>query len=191
MRTMHEAVASVNGEQLLAQVREMVGYVEQAVEAGRAAHEVEKALWNRVLALGRQATGCASQNAGTSSESLRSVRSRLCERQGEVLACTADGKGVQMRRGAQQARIEGARAGKGVRPGGKKMALLGSVYCGAARSYSARGARCPVSSPWYAIPVHTKATPALLQARSRLYCAMRPRAPNRSSKRSLAGWHRR
>ncbi len=54
---MHEAVASVNGEQLLGQVREMVGYVEQAVQAGQAAHEVEKALWDRVLARGRQVLG--------------------------------------------------------------------------------------------------------------------------------------
>jgi hypothetical protein len=33
-----------------------------------------------------------------------------------------------MRRAAQQARIEGVRPGKGMRPGAKKMALLGSVY---------------------------------------------------------------
>jgi len=55
---MHQALASVNGEQLLEQVREMVGYVEQSCQgAGRAVHEVEKALWDRVLALGRQALG--------------------------------------------------------------------------------------------------------------------------------------
>jgi hypothetical protein len=50
------------------------------------------------------------------------------EQEGQVLVCTADAKGVPMRRAAQQTRIEGARAGKGVRPGAKKMALLGSVY---------------------------------------------------------------
>lgn len=239
MRTMHEAVASVNGEQLLEQVREMVGYVEQSVEAGRAAHEVEKALWNWVLALGRQALGmffrlCGDGDEGQwviSAEGRRlrrlealhprdyqsvfgrfrlervvygtretqkieyapldarlelpqSVFSYLlqdwdqslaqemafaqvstlmakmlgfeqsvhslertdrklseavaafweaqpvppAEQEGGLLVCTADSKGVPMRRGAPQARIEGARPSKGVRPGGKKMALLGSVY---------------------------------------------------------------
>jgi hypothetical protein len=50
------------------------------------------------------------------------------EQEGQVLVCTADAKGVPMRRRAQQARIEGVRPGKGMRPGAKKMALLGSVY---------------------------------------------------------------
>jgi hypothetical protein len=240
MSTMHEAVASVDGEQLLEQVREIVDYVEQSCQAGRAAHEVEKALWDRVLALGRQALGMFFRRCGNGDEGqwvtladgqpLRrlealhprdypsvfgrfrlervvygtreahedragavgcsaaasegrvllpasglesvaraadAVGSRLstlmakmvgfeqsvhslertdrrlaeevpafweaqpvppAEQEGGLLVCTADGKGVPMRRGAQQARIEGARPGKGVRPGGKKMALLGSVY---------------------------------------------------------------
>jgi len=239
MRTMHEALASVNGEQLLGQVREMVGYVEQAVQAGQAVHEVEKGLWDRVLALGRQALGMFFRLCGDGDEgewvtladgrrwrrlealhardyqsvfgrfelervvygsresqkieyapldarlelpqsvfsyllqdwdqvlavempygqvkatlgrilgfeqsvhSLERTQRKLAEevpafweaqpvppaeQEGQVLVCTADAKGVPMRRPAQEARIEGARAGKGMRPGGKKMALLGSVY---------------------------------------------------------------
>jgi hypothetical protein len=239
MRTMHEAVASVNGERLLEQVRGIVGYVEQSVQAGRAAHEVEKALWGRVLKLGRCALGMFFRLCGDGDEgewvtladgrplrrlealhprdyqcvfgrfelervvygsregqkiehvpldarlklpqsvfsyllqdwdqslaqemafaqvstlmakmlgfeqsvhSLERTDRRLAEevpafwevqpvppaeREGELLVCTADGKGVPMRRGAQQARIEGVRPGKGMSPGGKKMALLGSVY---------------------------------------------------------------
>jgi hypothetical protein len=236
---MHEAVASVNGERLLEQVRELVGYVEQSVQAGRAVHEVEKGLWNWVLALGRQALGmffhlCGDGDEGQwvslaegrrlrrlealhprdyqsvfgrfrlervvygtretqkieyapldarlelpqsvfsyllqdwdqslaqemafaqvstlmakmlgleqSVHSLERTDRRLAEavaafweaqpvppaeQEGQVLVCTADGKGVPMRRAAQQTRIEGVRPGKGVKPGGKKMALLGSVY---------------------------------------------------------------
>ncbi len=68
MSTMHEAVASVNGEQLLEQVREIVDYVEQSCQAGRAAHEVEKALWDRVLALGRQALGMFFRLGGNGDE---------------------------------------------------------------------------------------------------------------------------
>jgi hypothetical protein len=40
MKTMRQAVAGVNGEQLLEQIRELVGYVEQSCQAGRAVHEV-------------------------------------------------------------------------------------------------------------------------------------------------------
>jgi hypothetical protein len=68
MRTMHEALASVNGEQLLGQARELVGYVEQCVQAGRAVHEVEKALWDQVLALGRQALGMFFRLCGNGDE---------------------------------------------------------------------------------------------------------------------------
>jgi hypothetical protein len=68
MRTMHEAVASVNGEQWLEQAREIIGYVEQAVQAGQAVHEVEKALWDRVLALGRQALGMFFRLCGDGDE---------------------------------------------------------------------------------------------------------------------------
>ena len=54
------------------------------------------------------------------------------EEEGRLLVCTADGKGVPMRRatdssGAETFRVEQP-AGKGMRPGSKKMALLGSVY---------------------------------------------------------------
>jgi hypothetical protein len=239
MRTMHEAVASVNGERLLEQVREVVGYVEQCAQAGRAVHEVEKGLWDRVLALGRQALGMFFRLCGDGDEgqwvasaqgrrlrrlealhprdyqsvfgrfrlervvygsresqkieyapldarlelpqsvfsyllqdwdqalamempygqvkatlgrmlgfeqsvhSLERTQRKLAEevaafweaqpvppaeQEGQVLVCTADAKGVPMRRRAQQARIEGVRPGKGMSLGGKKMALLGSVY---------------------------------------------------------------
>jgi hypothetical protein len=50
------------------------------------------------------------------------------EREGEILVCTADGKGVSMRGGAKApAGVEPPSTG-GVRPGTKKMALLGAVY---------------------------------------------------------------
>ncbi len=71
MRTMHEAVASVNGQELLEQAREMVGYVEQAFQAGQAAHEVEKALWDRVLELGRHALGMFFRLCGDGDEGER------------------------------------------------------------------------------------------------------------------------
>ncbi len=50
------------------------------------------------------------------------------QKEGALLVCTADGKGVPMRKAAEQARIEGVESNKGVRPGSKKMALLGAVY---------------------------------------------------------------
>jgi hypothetical protein len=68
---MHEGVASVNGQELLEQVREMVGYVEQSFQAGRAAHEVEKALWARVLELGRHALGMFFRLCGDGDEGER------------------------------------------------------------------------------------------------------------------------
>jgi hypothetical protein len=50
------------------------------------------------------------------------------EQEGEILVCTADGKGVPMRGGAKApAGVEPPSTG-GVRPGTKKMALLGAVY---------------------------------------------------------------
>jgi hypothetical protein len=72
MRTMDEVVASVNGRKLLDRAREMAGYVEQAFEAGQAAHEVGKALWDRVLELGRCALGmffrlCGDGDGGSGS----------------------------------------------------------------------------------------------------------------------------
>jgi hypothetical protein len=68
---MHEAVASVNGQELLEQAREMVGYVEQAFQAGQAVHEVEKALWAQVLALGRHALGMFFRLCGDGDEGER------------------------------------------------------------------------------------------------------------------------
>jgi hypothetical protein len=68
MKTMRQAVAGVNGEQLLEQIRELVGYVEQSCQAGRAVHEVERGLWNRVLALGRQALGMFFRLCGDGDE---------------------------------------------------------------------------------------------------------------------------
>jgi hypothetical protein len=50
------------------------------------------------------------------------------QQEGEILVCTADGKGVPMRGGAKApAGVEPPSTG-GVRPGTKKMALLGAVY---------------------------------------------------------------
>jgi len=50
------------------------------------------------------------------------------EQEGEILVCTADGKGVPMRGGTKApAGVEPPSTG-GVRPGTKKMALLGAVY---------------------------------------------------------------
>jgi hypothetical protein len=50
------------------------------------------------------------------------------QQEGEILVCTADGKGVPMRGGTKApAGVEPPSTG-GVRPGTKKMALLGAVY---------------------------------------------------------------
>jgi hypothetical protein len=49
------------------------------------------------------------------------------EEEGELLICSADGKGVPMRQSSEPACIDGA-SDKGMRPGSKKMALIGSVY---------------------------------------------------------------
>lgn len=50
------------------------------------------------------------------------------EEEGALLVCTADCKGVPMRKSAEQARVEEVKSNKGAQPGEKKMALLGSVY---------------------------------------------------------------
>ena len=50
------------------------------------------------------------------------------EQEGEILVCTADGKGVPMRGGAKMAAGMEPPATGGMRPGSKKMALLGAVY---------------------------------------------------------------
>jgi len=50
------------------------------------------------------------------------------EEEGALLVCTADGKGVPMHQHAEQACIDDVKLDKGMRPGSKKMALIGSVY---------------------------------------------------------------
>ena len=50
------------------------------------------------------------------------------EKEGELLVCTADGKGVPMRGGAKAPKGIEPPSTAGMRPGTKKMALIGSVY---------------------------------------------------------------
>lgn len=50
------------------------------------------------------------------------------EKEGELLVCTADGKGVPMRGGAKAPKGIEPPATAGMRPGTKKMALIGAVY---------------------------------------------------------------
>jgi hypothetical protein len=50
------------------------------------------------------------------------------EEEGSLLVCTADGKGVPMRRGAKAPKAVEPPSTAGVRPGTKKMALIGAVY---------------------------------------------------------------
>jgi len=50
------------------------------------------------------------------------------EQEGQILVCTADGKGVPMRGGAKAPKGVEPPSRGGVRPGTKKMALLGAVY---------------------------------------------------------------
>ena len=50
------------------------------------------------------------------------------EKEGELLVCTADGKGVPMRGGAKAPKGIEPPSTAGLRPGTKKMALIGAVY---------------------------------------------------------------
>ena len=50
------------------------------------------------------------------------------EQEGALLVCTGDGKGVPMRGAAEAARRAEAPSTSGMRPGSKKMALIGAVY---------------------------------------------------------------
>ncbi len=50
------------------------------------------------------------------------------EQEGKLLVCTADGKGVPIRGGAEVVREAEAPTTGGMRPGSKKMALIGAVY---------------------------------------------------------------
>ena len=54
---MAESVAFDNIQQLTEMAEDLVGFVQQAAAEGTAAHDVEKEVWHRVLAMGRQVTG--------------------------------------------------------------------------------------------------------------------------------------
>jgi hypothetical protein len=50
------------------------------------------------------------------------------DREGALMVCTADGKGIPIRGAARAAHIEDTKPSKGPKPGRKKMAVVGSVY---------------------------------------------------------------
>ena len=50
------------------------------------------------------------------------------EKEGNILVCSADGKGVPMRRNDIEKQSAVSKPASGMRPGDKKMALVGSVY---------------------------------------------------------------
>ena len=52
-----EKAAFDNLKDLSAMAGDLASFVQQAAVEGKAAHEVEKGVWERVLAIGRQATG--------------------------------------------------------------------------------------------------------------------------------------
>jgi len=61
---MAESAAFDNIEQLTGMAENLTAFVQQAAAQGTAAHEVEKEVWKRVLAMGRQATGHFFQMQG-------------------------------------------------------------------------------------------------------------------------------
>lgn len=61
---MAESVAFDNIKHLTGMAESLSAFVQQAVVAGTAAHEVEREVWKRVLAMGRQATGHFFQMQG-------------------------------------------------------------------------------------------------------------------------------
>ncbi|MFV1968983.1 MAG: hypothetical protein ACC628_26485, partial [Pirellulaceae bacterium] len=61
---MAESAAFDNIEQLTGMAEDLASFVQQAVVEGTAAHEVEREVWERVLAMGRQATGHFFQMQG-------------------------------------------------------------------------------------------------------------------------------
>jgi len=61
---MAESAAYDNIHQLTGMADNLATFVQQAVAAGTAAHEVEREVWKRVLAMGRQATGHFFQMQG-------------------------------------------------------------------------------------------------------------------------------
>ncbi len=52
----------------------------------------------------------------------------VAEEEGELLVCSADGKGVPMRRSAELKQDKPIKLTSGMRPGDKKMGLVGAVY---------------------------------------------------------------
>jgi len=64
MMSMTEMAAFDNLEKLTEMAEGLATFVRQAVVEGAAAHEVEKGVWQRVLAMGRQATGQFFQMQG-------------------------------------------------------------------------------------------------------------------------------
>lgn len=54
---MAEMAAFDNVKELTGMAEDLASFVQQAVVEGTAAHEVEKGVWQRILAMGRQATG--------------------------------------------------------------------------------------------------------------------------------------
>jgi hypothetical protein len=61
---MAESAAFDNIQELTGMADNLADFVQQAVVAGTAAHEVEREVWKRVLAMGRQATGHFFQMQG-------------------------------------------------------------------------------------------------------------------------------
>ncbi len=61
---MAEVAAFDNLEELTEMAKDLTTFVREAVVEGTAAHEVEKGVWQRVLAMGRQATGQFFQMQG-------------------------------------------------------------------------------------------------------------------------------
>ena len=59
-----EMAAFDNLEELIEMTKDLTTFVREAVVEGTAAHKVEKGVWQRVLAMGRQATGQFFQMQG-------------------------------------------------------------------------------------------------------------------------------
>lgn len=71
MESMDPSGAEFNHQALLNQARAMTRYVEEAVQADRAAHEVEENLFRRVLEMGYQALGMFFHQCGDGDEGER------------------------------------------------------------------------------------------------------------------------
>jgi hypothetical protein len=79
---MDQSGAKFNRQALLDQARAMIRFVEQAADAGRAAHEVEADLFKRALEMGRQALGLffGQCGDGDEGEQVRLADGRDCRR---------------------------------------------------------------------------------------------------------------